>query len=132
MKTANGMAILGCALTFPSARWIKRPVAPWRGRRGRVKRKSVRSTVQGAVVGGGIGAMTEHGDKGKAARTGRAIGAAVGQVPRRYRQQRAAGRGAGRRGGRHDRESQPLTLLQPYCAAIRLTAASRRCCALPL
>ncbi|VFS57158.1 Uncharacterised protein [Raoultella planticola] len=54
-------------------------MAPWRGPAvGALSGKNVRSTVQGAVVGGGIGAMTEHGDKGKAARTGGAIGAAVG------------------------------------------------------
>ncbi|PWW07827.1 glycine zipper family protein [Mangrovibacter plantisponsor] len=35
-------------------------------------------TTGGAVAGAAVGAMTEHGKKGKAARTGGAVGAAVG------------------------------------------------------
>lgn len=80
MKTANGIAIfLGCALTFSVSAMDKTAGGAVAGAAvGALSGKSVRSTVQGAVVGGGIGAMTEHGDKGKAARTGGAIGAAVG------------------------------------------------------
>ena len=40
--------------------------------------KDLKSTVGGAVVGAGTGAMFKNGDKGKAARKGGAVGAAVG------------------------------------------------------
>lgn len=42
--------------------------------------KDLKSTVGGAVIGGGTGAMFKHGNTGKAARKGGAIGAAVGGV----------------------------------------------------
>jgi len=45
---------------------------------GAVAGKSVKSTVGGAVVGAGTGAMFKNGEKGKAARKGGVIGAAVG------------------------------------------------------
>lgn len=40
--------------------------------------KDLKSTVGGAVVGAGTGAMFKNGDKGKAARKGGTVGAAVG------------------------------------------------------
>jgi hypothetical protein len=40
--------------------------------------KDLKSTVGGAVVGAGTGAMFKNGDKGKAARKGGPVGAAVG------------------------------------------------------